>query len=471
MKRVLVVGFSFFASSLFSQDRLGLANSNYMPATTVLNNPSSIVDSYTWLDINLIGASVFFENNYLYLNGNNLTTADRFKFNFDFQNGLSENTSTFNKNIYVDATVPLPSASVVLGRQSAGWETNFRTTVDLHGAPYQVARGLYNGFANMDEYFGQKIDAQNIRVTQLSWLESGPTFGSFVYSFDEDVFTVGGSIKKLWGITGLAAKVDKWNYTTVDQNVMVIDDFKATVASATGFGSGSGWSCDLGVTYKRFYKWSNHYRPNDIRKSCNRMPYRFKIMAAIIDLGNIKFKENATLTTFENGKNNWQNYSNSSVNSVDQATNFFGQMFTGNTVNTTVANSFKIGLPTSITAGFDYNIGYGFYAGANTMIGLPSLLLLGPQRPFQLAVVPRFESKFFEMSIPVSTLNFQDLRVGLMMRMGFITIGTDRLNTFLYGDVYAADFFVLVKMPFHTAPQCQDKTPKRKMAPFCPQFR
>ncbi|MCX6181809.1 MAG: DUF5723 family protein [Bacteroidetes bacterium] len=471
MKSIFVVGLCFFSFSLMSQDRLGLANSNYMPVTTALNNPSSIVDAYTWLDINLVGASVFFENNYLYIPGDKLTIADRFKFNFSFDQGPRQNLSHFDKNFFVDATVALPSASVVIGRQSGGWITNFRTMVDLEGVPYQVAQGLYSGFANLPQFFGEKIDAKNLRISQMSWLETGPVFGSFVYSFDEDVITVGASVKKLWGITGIAAKIDKWNYTTVDKNVMAIDDFKATVAGAVGFGSGSGWSADFGITYKRFYKWSNHYRPNDVRKSCNRMPYRFKITAAILDLGSIKFDKDATLTTYENGKNNWQNYSNSSANSVDAVTSFFSQMFTPNTVTTTTQNSFTMGLPTSISAGFDYNLGYGFYAGANTMIGLPNLFLLGPQRQFQLALVPRYERKFFEMSIPISTLNFQDLRIGLMMRMGFITIGTDRLNTFLFGDVYAADFFLLIKMPFHTSPKCEDLTPKRKLAPYCPQFR
>lgn len=471
MRRILVVGFCLFTFSLFSQDRLGLANSNYMPVTTVMNNPSSIVDSYTWLDINLIGASLFFNNNYIYMDGDKLTVSDRFQFKFGFDQKPGENTSTFNKNFYLDFTAPLPSATLVVGRHSGGLEANFRTVVDIHGVPHQVARGLYNGFQNLSEFYTQKIDAENLKINQLSWLEAGLSYGTFVYSFDENVFTVGGSIKKLWGITGLAAKIDKWEYTTIDKDLMVVDDFKATVAVAAGFGSGSGWSGDFGVTYKKFFKWSNHYRPNDARTSCNRMPYRFKIMAAITDLGNIRFTENATLTTYENGKNNWQNYSNASVNTVGAITSFFDQMFNGTTVNTNVENSFTIGLPTAITGGIDYNLSHGFYVGANTVIGIPSLFLLGPQKPFQLALFPRFESKYFEMSLPISTMNFQDLRIGVMMRMGFLTIGTDRLNTFLFGDVYAADFFLLLKLPFFTAPPCKDHTPKRKWAPYCPQFR
>ena len=461
-----------FSSAVTAQDRLGLANSNYMPVTTLLNNPSSIVDSYTWLDINLIGASLSVSNNYLYMDGSKLSIADRFQFKFGFDHLPSENTSTlFNKNIFVDLTIPLPSAALVVGRHSGALAATMRTVVDLNGFPTAVARGLYQGFANLPEYFNQKIDASNIKINQLSWMEVGLTYGTFAYSFDEDVFTFGVSVKKLWGLSAFAAQVDKWSYTTLDKQKMQIDDFKATVASATGFGSGEGWSADLGVTYKKFYKWSNHYRPNDARTSCNRMPYRFKISAAIIDLGNIKFAKDAALLTYENGAGLWQNYSHSSASSVQDVTSFFDQMMSGGTVKSSKSNSFTMGLPTAITGGVDFNLGSGFYAGANTVIGIPSFFMLGPQRPFQLALVPRYERRFFEVSLPISTINFQDVRVGFMMRAGFITIGTDRLNTFWFGDVYSADFFLMVKMPFFTAPQCEDNSPKRKVAPFCPKFR
>lgn len=469
MKLKLVFVICCITLTLRSQDRLGLANSNYMPVATNAFNPSSIVDAYTWLDINLVGASVFLHNNFLYIPGSNLAPSDRFTFNFKFDNNLGQFDNHFDKNLYADISVMLPSASLVLGRSSVAINANSRNVIDIRNFPWQVAKGMYNGFQNITDLWNQKIEAKNLKVNQLSWLEAGASFGTFVYSFDEHVFTAGISVKKLWGINGFAAKVDEWEYTTQNQTTMHIDKFKAVVAQASGFGSGSGYSGDIGVTFKRFFKWSNHYRPNDKRTSCNRMPYRYKLMAAITDLGSIKFNKGATLTTYTNTNNDWNNYTHNDVSSVSDVTNFFSTM--GNGVQSTVENSFTIGLPTAITAAVDYNLGYGFYLGANTLYGLPSFFLLGPQRPFQLTAMPRFESKYFEMSIPVSTINFQDLRLGLMMRLGFLTIGTDRLNTFLFGDVYAADFYLMLKLPFFTAPQCKERKPTSKKAPFCPKFR
>jgi len=48
-----------WCSALFSQDNLGIAGSTRAPVNTVLNNPSTIVDSRAFIDINLAGISVF----------------------------------------------------------------------------------------------------------------------------------------------------------------------------------------------------------------------------------------------------------------------------------------------------------------------------------------------------------------------------------------------------------------------------
>ena len=246
----LFFGFCLFTFSLFAQDRLGLANSNYMPVTTNLFNPSSLVDSYTWLDINVVGASVFFHNNFLYIPGSKLAPSDRFTFNFSLDGELGQFDNKFDKNIYAEASVFLPSASLVLGRSSVAINATSRNIVDIRNIPWQVAKGMYNGFQTETSLWGEKIEADNLKVNQLSWLEVGASFGTFVYTFDEHVFTAGLSIKKLWGINGFAAKVDDWDYTTENQSTMHIDKFKGVVALASGFGSGKGYSGDLGVTYK-----------------------------------------------------------------------------------------------------------------------------------------------------------------------------------------------------------------------------
>ncbi|PCI94434.1 MAG: hypothetical protein COB15_14230 [Flavobacteriales bacterium] len=56
---------------------MGIANSNYAPTNSVLINPSSIGDSKVYWEINLIGASAFIDNNYVYSPGFSVLNAIR----------------------------------------------------------------------------------------------------------------------------------------------------------------------------------------------------------------------------------------------------------------------------------------------------------------------------------------------------------------------------------------------------------
>ena len=55
-----------------AQDNLGIAGSSRSPVNTLLNNPSSIVDSRAFIDIQLFGVSTFARNNFVFLPGGSL---------------------------------------------------------------------------------------------------------------------------------------------------------------------------------------------------------------------------------------------------------------------------------------------------------------------------------------------------------------------------------------------------------------
>ena len=61
----------------------------------------------------------------------------------------------------------------------------------------------------------------------------------------------------------------------------------------------------------------------------------------------------------------------------------------------------------------------------------------------QLALMPRYERKRFEVAVPISFYEQFKPRVGLGIRWGALTIGSDMLGP-LFGltDSYGADFYV-----------------------------
>jgi hypothetical protein len=64
-----------------------------------------------------------------------------------------------------------------------------------------------------------------------------------------------------------------------------------------------------------------------------------------------------------------------------------------------------------------------------------------------LAVTPRFESHWWGASLPLSILNYEQVRVGLAARLAFFTIGTDHLLSFLgQKKLSGTDFYLSLKI-------------------------
>src|SRR4051812_35952878 len=60
----------FFLGSFFSalaQEKLGIANSNYQSTSSIFLNPSSSVDSRTFIQFNLIGLNAYAYTNQVYM--------------------------------------------------------------------------------------------------------------------------------------------------------------------------------------------------------------------------------------------------------------------------------------------------------------------------------------------------------------------------------------------------------------------
>ena len=68
MKKVVILIFVFcFFSVAHSQEMLGIVNSNYAGSNGAMINPSSIVNSKLFMDINLISGNVFVQSNFLHM--------------------------------------------------------------------------------------------------------------------------------------------------------------------------------------------------------------------------------------------------------------------------------------------------------------------------------------------------------------------------------------------------------------------
>ena len=85
-----------------------------------------------------------------------------------------------------------------------------------------------------------------------------------------------------------------------------------------------------------------------------------------------------------------------------------------------------------------------------------------------VSVFPRYESKWFMFSLPISIYEYESVRVGTAMRIGFLTVGSDHLlSLFGKSDFRGSSFYAALKIiPF--GKRGQSKSSERNRNIDCP---
>ena len=124
-----------------------------------------------------------------------------------------------------------------------------------------------------------------------------------------------------------------------------------------------------------------------------------------------------------------------------------------------VSNSFLMLPPTAIHLQGDYNFENKLFLSAQYSYGFFRTRNLGIRHPDIITFVPRFEDKWFEFALPISMFNYEEIRLGAMVRLAYLTIGTDKLGTFLgVSNVTGADIYVALAYKFFKKPFCEKRT-------------
>ena len=456
---------ALFFSSL-AQDNIGISGSNHSPTQTMLLNPSSIVDSKAYIDINLAGLSVYFHNNAAYLTKGGFNFLDQIK-NPETIPGFAFNMNRMKYYGLIDVGVQGPSATFQIKKSAFGIYTGARSVTDLRGVPSEAINfGVYGW--NYAEQVGNQYTMNNLKVNSLNWVEIGLTYGKIVSQNGYDLVTVGGSLKRLIGGAGGSIHLDQWSYALQDSDLQTF-----TLSGEYGFNypewnAGRGWGADIGFTWKRTLSDVTNYVPYSKQDGCKSCDYKFKFSAALVDIGRIRFDPPFYVNSFnEIEGSEWIDFSATSAEGVD---GLEAEIENGLGLSSEAGpTKFNMWTPMAVTAQFDYNLGYNFFINSTLVAGAPWNNAMAPQRGSQLAVTPRFEINRLEAAIPVTLHEFKYPTVGAMLRLNSIIIGTDNLGAYFFNqDVYGADFYFNIKYTIFKSRKCKKvkekpvKLPKMK---------
>lgn len=455
--KVLLLFASFLSfNRLHAQEQLGLRLGNYAGISGVTLNPTAGVYNPLGWDVNIVSAGSFIANDFAFIrdasvssvlrNASTIGPAPETKIEYPIK--ATKYLDFFNRprDKYFSTTnfVTLPSVQLNLASgHTFGLFVGQRAAVGTRQIPI-----IADPYVQQNISLGVRNNIPPMIVTGMTWGELGFNYAYRMGDDTEGGLSFGVNVKLLRGNQGFF--VENYEGTAITRltkdstrvdaiNVKAGFTTNATdkVLSNNGFGIG----IDIGA---QFIVGSGE---SDFR------PYLFRIGASLLDIGSIRFRQNTeihALKLTEPLKVDTKDYLNlDPTDPQGDALRRFNQKMFGNADSTYQGNYFAMSLPSAFSLQGDFAITENVFVNGLVVQRLP-ISNRALSRDNILAITPRFESRWWSASLPLSILNYEQFRLGLAARLAFLTIGTDHLLSFLgQKRLSGTDFYVALKVnPF-----------------------
>ncbi|MFC5408781.1 DUF5723 family protein [Larkinella bovis] len=462
----------------------GIVNSNYAGTQSLYRHPSEVADSRYRFYLNLATIDFYAANNYVrwvapfpfvrYLSG---TVPAQYRTERGRSIGrtgyLKEKLNGNDKRLTVGGEVRGPSALITLNdRFGVALSTRARTGVSYRNTSEETARLMLYG-TQIAELQRIENTGQHGMANVNGYAELAVTFGAVLVDDDDRFLKAGVTIKREIGFYNAHVRVDDGTHQIVRDpgqpgfQALRIQKFngvygytnqdafqKMGLSPGWLFGSqsaGGGWGFDLGITYE--------YRPEirkytyreqgEVRRDPTKNKYRYRISASLVDIGGVRFKNPQIVNRYPVSVANKliTNTTFVGVKSPDEINNRVVDVLDLPLLDRTT--SYRSGLPTALNVSADYKYRENVYVGALWTQSLVSPNAVSMIIPSMLAVVPRWENRWAEVSMPLALQdNYSMFTVGLAVRMGPVFAGTDHLGGLAnIGNPRGANFYAGATIP------------------------
>ena len=463
-KYIAILLFFVLTFQVRGQEMPALGFSNYSGVSGKNINPAFLTGSKVYLDVNILGAGVFLENNFAsvphdtanlwtYLKGDSIPT------NFGpygYNNFYTYHPNRKDYNLASLITVMGPSAMVELGKQAFGVGVSVRNYESVTRFPGKILRSLYIGESDTNSLNETKI-YKNFGFSSLTWAELSLNYAYDFYERYGNKFTVGVELKMLFGVEGAYGFVKELTYSSLDSGLIRIDTLNAeagfsvpvnynnsTKSDFNPWAKGRGIGANIGILYT---KNKNPVATKGGKALCARPyeDYKYRIGLSVLDVGRIRFNRNTQLHQYILGSVIRDTYPLNDLSTVNSAFQSLSDRLYGDPNVSLKDTTITMSLPTALSLQMDYHLKNHLYISGLWIHPL-RFQNKSLRRPAQLAVIPRFETRLLGVSLPFSWYDYQQARLGLALRFYTITIGTDKLGTWLgMGNLSGMDFYFNIK--------------------------
>ena len=415
-----------------SQSYHGLGVDNYGGIHGLILNPSAVVSSKLRADINLFSVSALAANDYFAIDLKSIKAGEA-EFNFD--SGVRK-TPTDSNNFLFNADFIGPSVMFNLSpKHSMAITTRGRGALNFSNLNGELYESFEDGF---DETKDIKTEMENLNGTFHTWAEIGLSYGRLILNKEKNLMKGGISLKYLMGAGAMYFSSNQLTADYAGSSGSLATTGDLQYGSTRDFDSqeielshaGSGFGIDLGFTYE--------YRP---LSEDNNSDYKLKLALALTDVGKVSYND-VPVNTYD---------LNASVDTDDFGDADFETILMENYQGTEEITNESIALPTAFNMVLDYMVKKRLY------LSLFGNLALTPESKFQtnsllnsVTVMPRFETQWLGIGIPVGIRQYDQLTVGTNLRLGpFIAGSGSVISNLLANDTRSTDIYVGLKVPLY----------------------
>lgn len=473
MKKNITAAFAaILVSSLFkisAQHSVGMGAGNHNVSYSAFQNPANTYPDKNRLYLNVWGAQMGFNNNFLVynapfglikmLNGNYPDEYKNSYGNLKFDQDWVNLKAGDNNKLYYLNEVYGPSVFFRTSRRTAvGFGVNGISGLSVDGLGAGAAHILRFGLDSNSAAFGGENGLQNgVKYKNGAFSINADRYSEWFFSLaavtkdrGQHFVKWGAAAKLLLGMGSAGLRGESLDYSVSNNTIKFsapratfyhTDDQSASSVLSGPLGlkfdflQGAGAGMDLGFIYEN--------RPDTKRKTvrdwwnCDdekRSDYAWKFGASLTNLGFIAYNgtKQRINTAVERSwvlnkdvVNNYK-YSQGLSDRFETADQLF---FKDSGVNAGTKNGYTITTPATFNAQLDMRLENNFYVGLNWQQSLKGTQSNGLKKTSYIGVVPRWENEFAELGVPVTlTRDYTALNVGLYGRLGPLTVGTDNIT-------------------------------------------
>jgi hypothetical protein len=441
MKRILllitVFAFQHFCSA---QDMWGVSNSNFAGSTGMNLNPASMMLTPHCWEVTFVTLNVNAENNYMGIikDKKAMLMSDA---NPDIVEDHIVNTyySNSTSKVGLHVMAQLPSFIYKTNDWAFSFRPQFRTDLSVRGVPAAVSQLSYAGLkrANLE---GTNVSLAGLNIGAMTWMQYSFSAGHQISRSDDRVILGAASLNFLNAYEGAYMKITNGSMAIPDDSTLSLNGLSGTAAQAVSTEFPilrcNGFSTDLGVEY---ISKPGHVKYKD-GKEKEVKKYSYRVGVSLVDVGFVKFS-NGSNFQFSDASVTYVNPTSLKANGMTGADSLIQV-----SVGASPTKGLFMSTPTAVSVQFDKSLTPRFYFNVSAVQRVPMPMAM-VKRANSVSMSVRYETPFFEVSMPYSLYDYYHNRIGFAMRYRFFFAGTDKLGTFVgQGDITGLDVYFGIKL-------------------------